>query len=228
MRYLTPLTILAAVILVLPASAATQPGTFPLAGVDLIDHKLRVELRQVNGDGSIGDLIETVTFKGRMLIERSDPYLNDDKLKQIDFVVKSWEAHGYSSALDTLITYRLSPDVKQELSSIVAQQDDSVFPATFRFRVTFDAVAFGEVFVESFEGEPEGNDFMEVPPSGNRRTSPTMTRFESARIEMDHPELGTVQFIPLDCGDEGGLTLQTFTAESGERTLSTSRGVGTS
>lgn len=219
MRYLATLVLLFALVAVPGSMAAEDAKDFPAAGLDLVDHRLRVEMRKVGAAGLLGEQIETLTFKGRMLVERADPYVNADGHKQVDFIVKSWEAHAYSTSLDTLITYRLSPDAKQKLSSITAQQAESAYPATFRFNVTFDALAFGDVFFDQFEGEPVGEDFMEVPPSGNRRTSPALTGFESARVAMDHPELGSLQFIPLDCEDEGGITIQTFTAESGERTL---------
>lgn len=219
MRYLTLLLLLVTFVAIPGVSAGEETKGFPSAGLDLVDHRLRVEMRAVSDDGSLGQLIELLTFKGRMLIERADPHVNEDGHKQIDFIVRSWEAHAYSKTLDTLITYQLTPDAKQNLSSITAQQAGSVYPAAFRFNVTFDAVAYGDVFFESYEGEPYGEAFMEVPPSGNRRTSPAMTTFESTRVAMQHPEHGTLTFVPIDCEDEGGLILQTFTAESGERTL---------
>lgn len=219
MRYFTLSLFLVAFLAVPGVSAAEKAQDFPSAGLDIVDHRLRVAMRGVEDDGSLGELIEMLTFKGRMLVERADPHVNADGHKQIDFIVRSWEAHAYSTALDTLITYQLSPDAKQNLSSITAQQAGSVYPATFRFNVTFDALAYGDVFFEGFEGEPYGENFMEVPPSGNRPTSPALTGFESTRVLMEHPELGKLVFVPIDCEDEGGLILQTFTAASGERTL---------
>lgn len=219
MRHLTGPTILALVLLCTSAPAAADILTFPDAGIDLVDHTLRVAIHPVADDGSLGEALETLTFSGRILLERGDPYLNADNRQQIDFIVTSWEANAYSTVLDTLVTYRLSEDVQQELSTITAQQVGDAFPATFVFNLTFDAVAYGSVFFTHFEGRPILEDYLEVPPSGNRRTSPTVTKFESHRIVMEHPELGTLQFVPVDCEDESGEVLHTFEAGEGQALL---------
>lgn len=195
-------------------SAAESPASFPAAGVDVITHALTVGLYNVRPSGELGALLETVEFKGRMMIERGDPYLDEEiGRRRVDFVVKSWEANGWSEKLNSLVTYRLS-DTAQKTSTITAQQKESDYPATFHFRVTFDALAYDEVLTTIFEGEPSGGEFMEVPPSGNRRTSPTMTKFENHWIETDHPSLGRIRFVPLSCEDEGGETLVTFSEEA--------------
>ncbi|HEX2253027.1 MAG TPA: hypothetical protein VHQ65_07155 [Thermoanaerobaculia bacterium] len=217
MRHLRSLAVLVVLTLLAALPVAGQT-TFPAAGLDVVDHTLRVAIHQVATDGTKTPL-ETLTFRGRLLLERSDPYINADNRQHIDFQVKSWEANAYSSKLGTLVTYRLNPAVQQKLGSIEAQQVGSAFPATFTFKLTFDAIAYGSTFVEAFEGEPILENFLEVPPSGNRRTSPTVTRFESHRVMMQHPELGTLEFTPLDCEDESGDVLQTFAAGEGERTL---------
>ena len=195
------------------ASAGTEVPGFPTAGMDLITHQITVGLHQVNPDGSLGGLLETLEFKGRMLIERGDPYDNEDLgRRQIEFIVKSWEADAWSDKLNTLVVYKLS-DVEQKPSTITAEQKNSDYPATIHFRVTFDAYAYNEPFVIVYEGEPTGPSFMEVPPSGNRRTSPTITRFDTGKIEMDHPTFGRLRLVPIACNDEGGDTLVTFTEE---------------
>ena len=214
----------AALVLALPlvaAAAKTGGGSFPPAGIDLVEHELKIGLYEVEADGSTGRELEVLMFKGRMLIERADPHTNADGHRQIDFVVKNWDAFAYSQVLDTLVTYSLDEGSPQRLSTIVAQNPDRDFPAHFTFRVRFDAIAYGESFFEDLEGEPDGLEFMEVPPSGNRRTSPTMRGFETARIELDHPELGRIRFVPLECNDTSGITMMTFDNKVGERTLRT-------
>ena len=189
------------------------PGTFPTAGVDIITHALTVGLYSVTPQGQLGPLLETLEFKGRMMIERSDPYLDEELgRRRVDFVVKSWEADAWSEKLNSMVVYRLS-DATQKTSTITADQKESDYPATFHFHVTFDAEAYDQTLAVLYEGEPTGPGFMEVPPSGNRRTSPTMTRFENRWIEADHPTLGRIRFVPLACEDEGGQTLVTFTEE---------------
>lgn len=225
MRHPTSLTALAVLVLLAAAPTAAETLSFPSAGIDLVDHTLRVAIHPVAGDGTTGEPLETLEFSGRILLERGDPYLNADNRQQIDFIVRSWEAHAYSTVLDTLVTYRLSEDVQQKLGSITAQQEGTAFPATFVFNLTFDAEAYGSVFFTDFEGIPILEEYLEVPPSGNRRTSPTVTQFESHRIVMEHPELGTLQFVPVDCEDESGVILQTFAEGEGERTLTTLTGV---
>jgi hypothetical protein len=197
------------------ASAGTEGSTpsFPSAGLDVMTHQLTVGLYQVGPSGQLGSLLETIEFKGRMLIERSDPFENQDLgRRQVEFVVKSWEADGWSDKLNTLVVYKLS-DVDQKPSTITAEQKESDFPATIHFRVTFDAYAYDEPFELTYEGEPTGPLFMEVPPSGNRRTSPTITKFDTGRIETDHPTFGRIRFVPIACNDESGETIATFTEE---------------
>ena len=211
---LIPAVTLALAIGATGTSGAEAPGAFPSAGVDVITHQLTVGLYSVGPKGELGGLLETVEFKGRMMIERGDPYLDEDiGRRKIDFVVKSWEADGWSEKLNSLIIYRLS-DTAQKPSTITAQQKESDYPAVFHFHVTFDAHAYDEVLTLEYPGEPVGGQFMEVPPSGNRRTSPTITKFESHWIETDHPSLGKIRFVPLACDDEGGDTLVTFSEES--------------
>lgn len=186
--------------------------TFPSAGIDLIEHDLTVGLF-APGPGSGGRLVETLEFDGRMLIERGDPFVNPEGLRQIDFQVLSWEAVAWSDALQTLVVYSTREGVDQQPSSIVAQQPEADFPATFIFKVFFDATAFGTVFFKDHHGMPVGHDFFEVPPTGHRRRSPTITTFETEIIEIDHPELGRISFRPIDCKDREGKTLVTFTPD---------------
>jgi hypothetical protein len=188
------------------------PGVFPAAGIDQIDHELTVNLHRVGLDGQTGELLESLKFNGRMLIQRGDPHVNEQGFRQIDFLVTHWKATAWSNVLNTLVVYQLS-DVAQPKSTIVAEQKTSDYPATFTFGVIFDPIAFAKYILEHWVGRPMGNGFMEVPPSGNRRTSPLLTSFESARIETVHPTLGTLQFVPQDCGDVAGVTLVTFTPD---------------
>lgn len=196
-----------------PAHAG-QGGRFPAAGIDVMTHKITVGLYRVDGKGELGELLETLQFKGRMLLERGDPFVSEEAggRRQIEFLVKSWEAQAWSNALNTLVVYKLS-DVEQRPSTITAQQKSADFPASIHFRVTFDAYAYDTIFDPTHHGEPNGEDFMEVPPSGNRRTSPKITRFDAAKIEMDHPTLGRLRLHPIDCEDESGETIVTFSDE---------------
>ncbi|HSS75984.1 MAG TPA: hypothetical protein VLV54_04490 [Thermoanaerobaculia bacterium] len=189
------------------------PGSFPGAGVDVITHRLTIGLYSVTKSGQQGDLLETLVFKGRMLVERGDPYVNKLGFRQVAFLVKNWEAYAWSQKLNSLVVYSLAK-VPQKMSTITAQQRESDYPASFHFSVTFNANAFGQQLnTDPYPGEPEGDGFMEVPPSGNRRTSPALSRFEATRIKADHPTLGSIMFVPMACGDEEGSTLVTYSDE---------------
>jgi hypothetical protein len=191
---------------------------FPPAGIDLVTHELQVGIYTIADDGTDGERLETLKFRGRMLLERGDPYTNADKRRQIDFLVKEWEAFAWSDVLDTLVTYRLTEGVQQEMSSITAQQETSDYPAEFSFHVGFSATVFGqEAIIPPPGGNPEEEGFFEVPPSGNRRTSPTIYGFETVRIEFDHPQHGHLRFVPLMCNDSSGETLIAFEPESAAR-----------
>jgi hypothetical protein len=206
------------------SKVAYTSGSFPGAGVDVINHKVTIGLYKADESGKQGQLLETLDFKGRMLVERGDPYVNGEGFRQIAFLVKSWEAFAWSDRLNSMVVYSLA-DVAQKTSTITAQQKESDYPARFHFSVTFNANAFGQRLTDyPYPGEPEGDGFMEVPPSGNRRTSPALSKFESTRIEADHPTLGRIMFVPAACGDEEGLTLVTYTDEQ-KKTLSLPRPV---
>lgn len=187
---------------------------FPAAGIDLVTHELSVGIYLIADDGSDGELLETLEFEGRMLLERGTPYTNADNLRQINFLVKEWEAFAWSDVLDTMVTYRLTEGLEQEMSSITAEQKGSDYPATFDFKVGFTATFFGLEDVVPQGGNPRQEGFFEVPPSGNRRTSPTMYGFETQRIEIDHPGQGRIRFVPLMCNDSHGETLVTFSSDS--------------
>jgi hypothetical protein len=202
-----------------------KPGSFPGAGVDTISHKVTIGLYSADEAGNQGKLLETLEFNGRMLIERGDPYVNGAGYRQVAFTVKNWEAFAWSDKLNSMVVYSLADEVPQKTSTITAQQKESDYPARFRFIVTFHANAFGQRLTEEpYPGEPSGEGFMEVPPSGNRRTSPALSTFEATRISADHPTLGRIMFVPVSCGDEEGTTLVTYTDEQ-KRTLSLPRPV---
>lgn len=203
--------------LAIQAAGERDGKFFPDAGIDLIRHELQVAVHAVAEDGSDGELLETLKFQGRMLVERGDPYTNGDGYRQIDFLVKEWEAFAWSNALDTLVTYRLTEGIEQDFSSITAQQSNSDYPAKFDFSVSFSSTIFGTEGPTNPEGNPVEEGFFEVPPSGNRRTSPTLYGFESYRIELDHPEHGQIRFVPLECNDSAGETVVTFDPKSAAR-----------
>lgn len=178
---------------------------FPPAGTDLVHHDLRLDVLQVV-DGT-EKLLETLTFDGRMLLERGEPHVNQEGLRQIDFVVLSWEAVTWSEALGTTVIYRSAIDEKQPPSSIVAETREQDFPATFTFNVIFDAYAGGVLVHRRHHGRPKGGGFHVVPPNGNRRLSPTIMEFEQTVIEIEHPALGLLRFKPKDCNDRNSRTL---------------------
>ncbi len=200
----------------LGATEAPNGKYFPDAGIDLVHHELQIGIYTIADDGSDGDLLETLLFDGRMLLERGTPYTNADGIRQIDFLVKEWEAFAWSNTLQTMVNYRLTEGLQQQLSSITAQQTGSDFPAEFVFSVGFTAEVLG-IWLPHPHGKPHEKDFFEVPPSGNRRTSPTLYGFEAERIELDHPEHGQLRFVPLECNDSKGETLVTFEEDNPAR-----------
>jgi hypothetical protein len=184
--------------------SSSDGGEFPPAGTDLVYHELRVRL-DIGKDRANS---ETVKLFGKMLVERGDPFVNDEGLRQIDFRVLSWEASGWSRTLQQGLTYVLSEDVEQPVSRIVAEQKESDFPATFEFNVIFDARANNQLIFRGHHGRPKGHGFRAVPPAGIRRLSPTITEFEDTLIEVDTP-LGPIRATPLDCNDQKSRTLAT-------------------
>lgn len=189
-----------------PGRPPEDPGdVFPPAGVDIVEHQLRVRLDV----GQTGEGDEVVAMKGLMVIERGDPYTNKDGIRQVDFTVRSWQAVGWSWTLKGVLTYVLSEGEEQPQSIIFSEQKESDFPATIQFNVLFDTRLNNLSVAHRHEGRPEGHRFYSIPPSGNRRTSPRITEFESKRITVDHPALGVIEAIPLDCNDLGSTTVAT-------------------
>jgi hypothetical protein len=191
------------VLLAAEVSASAAGGKFPAAGTDIVEHDLRVQM-DVGDDGSLD---ETLVFKGRMRLDRGDPYTNEQGLRQVDFVVRDWVAMAPSTILGGQVVYIISPQVAQPTSRIVAEQPSSDFPASFFFKVIFDVQFGGQTVFSQHAGMPEGHGFLVVPPDGNRANSPTITTFETTRILVQHPTLGSIRFSPLDCNDQNSVTL---------------------
>ena len=189
---------------------------FPMAGFDLVHHELQVGIFEIKDDGADGRQLETLKFQGRMLLERGDPFTNGEGFRQINFLVKEWEAFAWSDVLETMVTYRLTEGVEQDFSTITAQQKGNDYPAKFDFAVNFTSTVFGNETILP-HGNPEEEGFFEVPPSGNRRTSPTLYGFETERIEFAHPEHGQLRFVPLECNDSSGETLKVLAKDSPAR-----------
>lgn len=181
-----------------------EGAQFPPGGIDFIEHDLRI---LITADKR--DFRDIVQMRGAMTIQRTDPYMTKDGRRQIDFKVLSWTATGWSDALMVALTYTLSRDIDQPTSTIVAQQKGHDYPATFNFRVVFDALVNNATVFRALEGRPEGHGFYQVPPSGDRRLSPTITRFtDLGAVKIGHPDLGTLLVKPIDCNDQHGETLK--------------------
>ncbi len=186
--------------------AKPRPTQFPPAGIDLITHEVRVRM-----DAEKLGFSEIISLDGAMVIQRTDPYINKEKCRQIDFKVLSWVATGWMEKFDSALVYTLSEDVEQPLSSIVAHQTETDFPAAFNFVVIFDARINNRTVFRQLEGRPEGHGFGVVPPTGDRSTSPTITRFmDVGNVKFDHPDIGPILISPIDCNDQSGKTLRTI------------------
>jgi hypothetical protein len=184
---------------------------FPPAGIDIVEHELTVDMLQVSEKGKKKKLLESLVFKGRMTLQRSNPYRvargKDAGKSKIEFDVLTWVASAFSQKLQTEILYVLSEDVKQKPSMIIAEQPNRDFPAEFIFNVTFDARANNKTIRRRHHGRPHGTGFRTVPPDGNRRNSPTITGFEDNFIQLKHPTYGTIRFVPRHCNDNEGKTV---------------------
>ncbi len=180
---------------------------FPKPGIDLVQHELRVDLFG-DRDGK-EERLETLVFEGRMLLERGGASRDKEGTRRIDFRVRRWEATAWSDTLDAVVTYATG-DNEQPLSYIVSEGAESDYPATLTFNVVFDAYLDGELVFRAHEGRPEGHGFLEIPPSGYRKSSPTITSFEDTLIEAKHPKLGVLRFKPRDCNDQNSVTLKSF------------------
>lgn len=184
---------------------------FPPAGIDIVEHELTVDMMRSVGKGKSEELLESLVFKGRMTLQRRNPYKvtrgKDAGRNKIEFDVITWVASAYSEKLQTEILYILSEGVKQKPSAIIAEQAGRDFPAEFIFNVTFDARANNKTLKRRHHGRPHGKGFRRVPPDGNRRNSPTITGFEDNFIQLKHPDYGTVRFVPRQCNDNQGVTV---------------------
>jgi hypothetical protein len=176
---------------------------FPPGGIDFIRHDLRIMMT-----GEKGDYQEVVNMTGAMMIQRTDPSIGKEGRRQIEFKVLSWAATGWSEKLNVAISYVLSEDVDQPVSTIVAEGNEFDFPASFNFNVIFDTRINNETVFRQLHGRPEGHGFLTVPPVGDRKLSPTITRFtDIGKVSISHPVLGKIVAKPVDCNDRQGETL---------------------
>jgi hypothetical protein len=187
-----------------PGGGDPLPSQFPPGGIDFIQHDLRVTMSSKSGDFS-----ETLVMTGAMVIQRTDPYVGPEKRRQIDFKVLSWAATGWSDKFGAAVTYVLSEGVDQPVSTIVAETERFDFPASFNFKVVFDARLNNETVYPLLAGAPAGHGFMQVPPGGDRRFSPTITRFDDVGlVTMNHPDIGEIVIKPVDCNDRHSQVLR--------------------
>lgn len=176
---------------------------FPKAGIDFIQHDLRVRLCNKKRDFD-----ETVTLTGAMTIQRGDPYAGKNTCRIIDFKVISWVASGWIEKMGVALSYVAVEGEDQPVSTIEAEQPDSDFPATFNFDVLFDVRINNELVFRRLHGRPKGRHFRQVPPTGNRRLTPTITEFvDLNQVRIDHPQFGPITATPIDCNDQSGKTV---------------------
>lgn len=205
---------------------------FPGPGLDIIRHEVAVNLFQVINKEEV--LLETLTFQGRMLIERGKAYTNSDGFRQIDFIAKAWTATAWSKALKQDILYILSEDVEQPISNIIAETKKKDFPATIQFDVIFDVRVNNKTIIRQHKGRPKGHKFLTIPPAQENRPEapPTLSTFgaddimdvgiganEKGELAFTHnpsksffDEGGMLQLrvLPVDCNDKAGTTVVTF------------------
>ena len=199
---------------------------FPPPGVDVIQHELRIEVLRISAGpegklpgecesaeavGARAEHLEDLAFTGRMIIRRGETRVNQEGLREQPFLVKAWSANAYSSALDTVVQYVLSPDTEQPESAITAEQKGRDFPASLTFNVVFDAYANGRLVRRQHHGRPAGHNFLVIPPNGDRRLSPTIREFENCFVDVRDPQDTNVllRFRPRDCNDQNSQTLRT-------------------
>lgn len=177
-------------------------ANFPRGGIDFIQHELRIQLN--SNDGKYEEIVK---LNGAMMIQRADPYRNKQGYRTIDFKVISWVASGWIESMGAAISYVSAEGEDQPISTIEAEQPKSDYPATFKFNVLFDVRINNELVYRRLHGRPEGEGFHQVPPTGTRRLSPTITRFvDLDQVRVNHPMLGEITARPLDCNDNAGKT----------------------
>lgn len=148
--------------------------SFPSAGVDRIKHELQVNMYSKRQK----KVLESLLFEGTMTIQRSDPTVETTGKRKIPFIVKSWTASAFSQVLGKEIMYVISPSVQQPESKIVSDKKGQDYPASFFFNLFFDAIVDGQIVKQKHMGRPWAHGFLEVPPSGDRKKSPTIRNFE--------------------------------------------------
>jgi len=185
-------------------TAEARGRKFPEAGVDFIQHDVRVRFTFEKG----GE--EVVTMHGAMLIQRDEARVGKLGLREVPFKVLSWAAAGWSNTLGASITYVLTADTEQPVSVIRAEQEGSDYPASFLFNVLFDVRVDNMTVYKGLHGRPEGEHFHRIPPSGDRAMSPTITKFSDiGKVMVKHPDLGEIVGTPIDCNDRQGRTVVT-------------------
>jgi len=205
---------------------------FPGPGLDIIHHEVAVNLFQKLDKEEI--LLETLTFQGRMLIERGKAFTNNDGYRQVDFIAKAWTATAWSKSLKQDILYILSEDVEQPISNIISETKERDFPATIQFDLIFDVRANNQTIIRHHKGRPKGHKFLTIPPAVENRPdkAPTVSTFGADDIidvgvgatekgELSFTQnppasffeeggLITLRILPVDCNDKAGTTVVSF------------------
>lgn len=205
---------------------------FPGPGLDIIHHEVAVNLFQVINKEEV--LLETLTFQGRMVIERGKAYTNSDGFRQVDFIAKAWTATAWSKSLKQDVLYILSQDVEQPISTIISETKKNDFPATIQFDLIFDVRVNNVTIITQHKGRPKGHKFLTIPPAQENRPEapPTISTFgaddimdvgigASEKGEMvyrqnpsksflDEGGLLQLRVLPVDCNDKAGVTVVSF------------------
>jgi len=186
-------------------------ANFPPPGTDVIEHELAIDMKHNVGGASVQ---ERLLFHGRMIIERGAPYTNAQGKRQIDFHAISWVASAFSRTTQRDIQFILSDDVTQPTSTILAEQAGTDYPASIFFHIIFDVRVNNELVYRHHHGLPAGHKFREIPPSGNRKKSPTIRKFETKKLEFTlrrgrarGAKPFKFRFVPRDCNDRYSRTL---------------------
>jgi hypothetical protein len=175
--------------LVIPAAAQNEKREFPREGGTEYEHSIITI--PIYSDGNKDP--EVLKLDAYMRLIRGAPIRNGIGYRQFEFVIDSWELHGYSKTLKGNITFSVSK-LENEVSPPnldgrrlrpkslgVAMQKDSDFPAVIVYNAIYDIFLDNVALAVNQPGVAFATNVQQIPP---RNTSVAFEKpFDSRNIK---------------------------------------------
>jgi hypothetical protein len=108
---------------------------------------------------------EVLKLDALMKLRRAAPIQNSVAIRQFVFQIDQWELYGFSTLLNSNVTFTLS-ETPQPASICMANQHNRDFPATIMYSAIYDVFLGKERVVQRQPGIAVAQGITSVPPRG--------------------------------------------------------------